>query len=70
MLPHAVSTKNSTLPNHFTVEKQNNHKLHTTHYNSHSQVSNSHSNSNDDLVMSQDEIDHLFTEDTQLNDIT
>ena len=68
------TTKNSTLLNHFTVTKQNNHKPHTTDHNS--QISNPHSSSNEgahDPVMSQDEIDHLFTDhdlDTWFDDIT
>ena len=68
------TAKNSTLLNHFTVTKQNNHKPHTTDHNS--QISNSHSSSDEgahDPVMSQDEIDHLFTDhdlDTWFDDIT
>ena len=60
------TTKNSTLLNHFTVKKQNNDTLCTTDCNcSHSQNSNPHSNSDElhDPVMSQEEIDHLFTDD-------
>ena len=70
------TAKNSTLLNHFTVTKQNNHKPHTTDHNSHSQISNPYSSSDEgahDPVISQDEIDHLFSDhdlDTWFDDIT
>ena len=64
--------KSSTLLNHFTVEK---HKPNTVDHNSHSQITNSHSSNEGahDPVMSQDEIDHLFTDaelDSWFDDIT
>lgn len=62
--------KSSTLLNHFTVEK---HKPDAAYHNSHSQITNSHSSSEGDPEMSQDEIDHLFTDaelDSWLDDIT
>ena len=67
-----ATNKNSTLLNHFTVKRQNNHKPHATDHNSHSQNSNPHSSS-DDPVLSQEEIDHLFTDgdlDSWFDDIT
>lgn len=64
--------KNSTLLDHFTVKSKNNHKLHITDCNSNSQISNPHSSS-DDPVLSQEEIDNLFTDgnlDSWFDDIT
>ena len=66
-----AATKNSTLLNHFTVKSKNNHKPHITDCNSHSQISNPHSSN--DTVLSQEEIDHLFTDsdlDSWFDDIT
>ena len=56
-----TTTKKSTLLNHFTVKSKNNHKPHTTDHNSHSEISYPHSSS-DDPVLSQEEIDYLFTD--------
>ena len=70
------SAKNSTLLNHFTVTKHNNHNTDTADHNSHCQISNPHSSGDEgthDPVMSQEEIDHLFTDhdmDTWFDDIT
>ena len=52
----------------FKVEEQNNYKSHTTDHNSHSQSSEDFH----DPVISQDEIDHLFTDDfdSWFDDIT
>ena len=66
-----AATKNSTLLNHFTVKSKNNHEPHITDCNSHSQISNPHSSN--DTVLSQEEIDHLFTDsdlDLWFDDIT
>ena len=65
-----ATSKNSTLLNHFTMKSKNNHKPHTTDHNSH--ISNPHSSS-DDPVLSQEEINNLFTDsdlDSWFDDIT